>query len=247
MEHEHHKIVKIEGLKKEYPLGGDRSTPALLGVDLEINATDFAIIYGPSGCGKSTLLHTIVGLEPPTAGKVLIRGTDIYHLNEEKRSVFRSQKFGMVYQSAFWVKALSVWENVALPLLITGQPEKRAKRQALDALEELELGQYANKRPMQLSGGEQQRVGLARALINNPWIVVADEPTGNLDTHSADMVMDTFQQLNKKSKRTVIMVTHNLIYLPMANKHVAMRDGRITSVGLAGVKEEIRQELAGVL
>jgi len=243
MNDEHEAVIKIEGLKKDYPLdGGDRKAPVLHGIDLEISATDFAIIYGPSGCGKSTLLHTMVGLETPTEGKVKIRGTDIYALKEEERSAFRAEKFGMVYQAVYWVKALTVWENVALPLLINGEKESIAKKQAMKVLEETDMAKYADKRPMQLSGGEQQRVGLARALINNPWIIVADEPTGNLDSHSSDEVMQIFQELNQKGKRTIVMVTHNLIYLPMASKKIAMRDGLVVSGDKSDFKQTLQQE-----
>ncbi|MFA5926997.1 MAG: ABC transporter ATP-binding protein [Patescibacteria group bacterium] len=247
MEGSHDTIIKISGLKKDYILDGGRKAPVLLGLDLEIRATDFAIIYGPSGCGKSTLLHTIVGLEKPTDGSVKIRGTDIYKLKEEERAAFRAEKFGMVYQSPFWIKALTVWENVAMPLLIAGEKTSAAKNRAIKSLEEVGMAKYWSKRPMQLSGGEQQRVGLARALVNNPWIIVADEPTGNLDSHSSDEIMNLFQSLQVKSKRTVIMVSHNLIYLPMATKKIAMRDGVIAAGGESEIKKAIKEELKGVL
>ncbi|MEK9156216.1 MAG: ABC transporter ATP-binding protein [Patescibacteria group bacterium] len=244
---QHETIIKIESLSKEYTLDGGRKAPVLHDLDLEIRSTDFAIIYGPSGCGKSTLLHSIVGLEKPDAGKVKIRGTDIYALNPEERARFRAEKFGMVYQIWYWIRALTVWENVAIPLFIDGEKESVGHKKALRALEEVKMAHYASKRPMQLSGGEQQRICLARALINNPWIIVADEPTGNLDSHNSDDVMRLFQELNIKSKRTIIMVTHNLIYLPMATKKIAMRDGRVVSLDDSGVRAEIKKELAGVI
>lgn len=243
--HEHEAIIKVVGLKKEFKL--DESTvPVLNGVDLEIQSTDFAIIYGPSGSGKSTLLHHIVGLEKPTDGKIIVRGTNLANLSEDERAVFRAEKFGMVYQFWYWAKALTVWENVAMPLFIDGMNESKAKRKAMDALDEVGMTKYANKLPVLMSGGEQQRIGLARALVNNPWILVADEPTGNLDTHNADLVMRTFQELNVKKKRTIIMVTHNLAYLPLANRTIAMKDGKVVT-GASGVKEQIREELKGVL
>ncbi len=247
MDNRHEAVIKIEGLKKEYILDGGRKSPVLYGVDMEINARDFAILYGPSGCGKSTLLHAIVGLEEPTEGRIKIRGTDIYKLGPEERAIFRAQKFGMVYQAVYWIKALSVWENVAMPLLIAGEREGLSKKRAMKVLEEVGMAKYAGKRPMQLSGGEQQRVGLARALINNPWIIIADEPTGNLDSHASDGVMQIFQRLNVEGKRTIVMVTHNLIYLPMANKQIAIRDGLIISGGVSSLKEEIKKELGGMI
>ncbi len=242
----HEAIIKISGLERKYLIGEGKEVEVLKGIDLEINSTDFCIIYGPSGSGKSTLLHHMVGLELPTKGKISIRGTDITKLDSEERAIFRSQKFGMVYQVSYWIKSLLVWENVALPLLISGEVESKAKSIALKCLEEIGMQDYAYKNPMQMSGGEQQRVGLARALVNDPWIIVADEPTGNLDTHSADQVMQIFQHMNVKRKRTIIMVTHNLSYLPMATREVAMRDGQIVA-GVSAVKQQIRQELKEVI
>jgi ABC-type lipoprotein export system ATPase subunit len=243
----HEAIIKIKNLCKSYELGDDKKVDILKDVNLEIDATDFCVIVGPSGCGKSTLLHHIVGLEIPTSGSIKVRGTNITKLKTEERSIFRAQKFGMVYQTPYWAKALSVWENVALPLLIDGYKEKEAKHIALTSLREIEMDGYADKSPMVLSGGEQQRIGLARALVNNPWIIIADEPTGNLDTHSANLVIETLKNLNKKSKRTIIMVTHNLAYLPLATREVTMKDGQIVSSGDEAVKRQIQNELRGVI
>jgi ABC-type lipoprotein export system ATPase subunit len=242
---DHDPIIKIEGLKKTFSVEGNNYN-VLNGIDLEINATDFAIIYGSSGSGKSTLLHHIIGLEKPTSGKIRVRGTNLSDLNNEERAIFRAKKFGMVYQSPYWAKALTVLENVAMPLFIAGEDEGKSKDKALKALSEVGMDKYANKLPVQLSGGEQQRVGIARALVNNPWIIVADEPTGNLDTHNADSVMQVFQELNTQKKRTIIMVTHNLAYLPLANKTIAMSDGKVVTSS-TDIKEKIREELKGVL
>lgn len=222
-------IIRIENLEKEYPTGDGEPAPVLRGVSAEIFPGDFAIIYGASGSGKSTLLHHIIGLEVPTRGKIIICGVDITKLNSEERAVFRAKHFGMVYQSWYWAKSLSVWENVAMPLFIAGVSEGEAKAKAMKILEETGMSKYADKRPMQLSGGEQQRICLARALINDPKIIMADEPTGNLDTHNADSVMQTFQKLNLDGKRTIVMVTHNMAYLPYANKTIEVEDGKIKS------------------
>lgn len=248
MTEHHNAIIRVKNLEAGYLSQGSKSrTTVLRDVNFEIDATDFAIIYGPSGSGKSTLLHNIVGLESPDKGKIVVRGTDITKLNSEERAIFRAKKFGMIYQSSYWIKSLKVWENVALPLLIAGDSVRSAKEESFKALESAGITRYADKYPVQLSGGEQQRVGLARALVNNPWIVVADEPTGNLDTHSADEVIQILQELNIKHKRTVVMVTHNLSYLLLANKKIALRDGTVVSEGAEGVKREIRKELEGVL
>jgi len=236
-------VIKIENVEKEYPTGDKEMIPVLRGVSAEIFAGDYAIIYGASGSGKSTLLHHIIGLEAPTRGKIIICGTDITKLNSEERAIFRARHFGMVYQFWYWAKSLSVWENVAMPLYIDGVAEKEAKRHAMKVLDELGMAKYANKRPMQLSGGEQQRVCLARALINNPKILVADEPTGNLDTHNADSVMEMLQKLNIDKKRTIVMVTHNMTYLPYANRTIAMQDGKIKATETGHVKEMIKREL----
>lgn len=241
-------IIKIANLKKSYkPKDSDREIPVLQGVDLEIKTGEFAIIYGPSGSGKSTLLHHIVGLESPTEGSIYINSSNIAKLNAEERAIFRAKNFGMVYQLFYWIKSLNVWENVAIPLLLEGYDFPRAKKISLRSLVSVGMGQFSDKKPMQLSGGEQQKVGLARALVTDPKIIIADEPTGNLDTHSADAVMRIFQELNVKYKRTVIMVTHNLAYLPMASKTIAIKDGVIVSTDTMGVKEQIKKELKGVI
>lgn len=238
-------IIKIENLVKTYHFNGT-DIPILDGINLSIKSTDFCILYGPSGSGKSTLLHQITGLESPTKGKVSVRGTNISALSEEKKAIFRSQKFGIVYQMWYWIKPLTVWENVAMPLLIMGIPKSEARKRALESLAEVGMQDYALKYPVQLSGGEQQKALLARALVNNPWIIIADEPTGNLDTHSADQIMHTLQDLNVSHKRTIIMVTHNLIYLPMATRRVALKDGQIVTSDQQ-IGREIKTELKGVI
>ena len=244
----HEAIIRVQNLEKKYNVGAESGqTEILSDVNLEIFSTDFCIIYGPSGSGKSTLLHHLVGLEVPTKGNIFVRDTDITKLNPEQRAIFRSQKFGMIYQFWYWAKALNVVENVAMPLYIAGVEAKKAEERAMECLEDVGMAKYAKKNPLQLSGGEQQRATIARALINNPWIIIADEPTGNLDTHNADQVMQIFQDLNVHHRRTIIMVTHNLSYLPMANRSIAVKDGKVISSGVDQVKEQIRHELEGVI
>lgn len=240
----HETIIKVENLKKDFDLGKSKY-PAIKGISLEIQATDFVIIYGPSGCGKSTLLNSITGLERPTFGRVTIRNNDIYQMEENDRSRFRAGKFGIVFQQPLWIKALDLVHNVAMPLLINGEKENRACEKAIDVLKEVEMASFARHKLAELSGGQQQRAGIARALIHNPWILIADEPTGNLDTHAADEVMHIFQKLNVVHKRTIIMVTHNLIYLPLATRKIAMKDGMI-SQGENEVKELVRDEYESV-
>lgn len=219
-------IIKVENVEKDYQTEGEEITPVLRGINAEIYSGDYTIIFGASGSGKSTLLHHIVGLEVPTRGKVIVCGSDITKLNPEERAIFRARNIGMIYQFWYWAKSLCVWENVAMPLYIDGVSESEAKQRAIRALEEIGMNKYIDKNPMKLSGGEQQRVCLARALINDPKIIIADEPTGNLDTHNADQVMQILQKLNVEKKRTIVMVTHNMTYLPFANRTIEVRDGK---------------------
>ncbi len=240
-------LIKIENLEKTYKSrDGNIKYPILKGIDLTINKSDLCIIYGPSGSGKSTLLHHIIGLEKPTKGNIFIQGQNIATITDEERSIFRSKNFGIVYQMWYWIKSLTVLENVAMPLYVEGFAKDKAFKRAMACLEEVGMQDYALKSPVQLSGGEQQKALLARALVNNPLIIVADEPTGNLDTHSSDQIMQLLQNLNVNEKRTIIMVTHNLIYLPMASKKVAIKDGLVISSDAQGVANEIRTELQGV-
>lgn len=219
-------VIEVNNLTKTF-LVGDNKIRALRDVDLKIYDTDFVIIFGPSGCGKSTLLNIILGIDQPTSGKVTVRNTDVFKLPEDERAYFRLSKIGMVHQMPYWIKSLTVRENVAIPLIIKGIKEKNALERADAIMEELSIGELANQKPTQLSGGQQQKVGLARALITNPWIIMADEPTGNLDSKSADEIMKILSDLSKKHKRTVILVTHNDKYWEYGNRRIEMIDGKI--------------------
>jgi len=223
----HEKIIDISKLKKTFRVG-DNVIEGLRGIDLRVYATDFLVIFGPSGCGKSTLLNLISGIDIPSEGIVEIRDTNIFKLNEDERGAFRSKKLGLVHQMPYWVKSLNVLENVALPLIIEGEKPKYAKTRALQLMQELHIEKLAKQLPTQLSGGQQQKVGIARALISNPWILLADEPTGNLDTTSADEIMGLFDLLNRMHKRTIIMVTHNQAYWDLGTRRIEMSDGMIT-------------------
>jgi putative ABC transport system ATP-binding protein len=235
-------IIKIEGICKRFNVGSG-NVQALRGVDLDVQSTDFVIIYGPSGCGKSTLLNVITGLEEPSSGKIEVRGTNIYNMSDDQRAQFRADKYGIISQMPHWVSALNTWENVAVPLVLQGTTFSKAKDRAFAMLDEVGLKDYTNIHPSKLSGGQQQKVSIARALIRNPWIIVADEPTGNLDSHSSDEVMSLFSHLNKQSKRTIIMVTHNLIYLPYSNHEVAMKDGKVESKSREQIIKEVEREV----
>lgn len=203
---------------------------ALQNVSLTIDSTEFAIVFGPSGCGKSTLLHTIIGLERPTSGKVYVRGVDLYSLNEDERAQFRAKRVGMVYQQPLWVKSLTVLENICLPALAIGTKETAARKKALEILNELKIGKLAYHLPTETSLGEQQRIGVARALINDPWLLILDEPTGSLDTKTSYQLFALLRDINKRRKRTILLVTHNPAFLIFANKRINMQDGKVVQI-----------------
>lgn len=222
----HETIIRVKNVSKNFPVGKN-SFPALKNINFDVKSTDFIVIYGPSGCGKSTLFNVILGLENPTHGEVSVRGTKIYDLDDDQRGKFRINKIGMVYQMSNWIKSLNVVENVAFPLIVSGVKQGDAIRRAHKTLAELHMGNLAKQIPTELSGGEQQRVGIARALVSNPWIIMADEPTGNLDTSTSDLVMALFNTLNVKMRKTIILVTHNSAYWDMGTRRIEMRDGEI--------------------
>lgn len=215
--------------------------PVLQAITIAIPAGEFVVIFGPSGCGKSTLLNTIIGLERPTAGNVYIHGRDIFRLNEREKARQRNQIFGMLYQQSHWVRSVDVLENVAFPLLIAGKAIREAFKRAEYLLDLVEMERFKHYNPVELSGGQQQKVGLARSLAMNPEILIADEPTGNLDTKSGWEVihlLETFIEEHQRDDRpkTIIMVTHNVNYLGVATMRYAMEDGRIAAEGEAVVK-----------
>lgn len=217
-------IVKVEGIKKDFIVGG-QTINVLKGIDLEIKHGDFTVIFGPSGCGKSTLLHSILGLEPPTAGKISIDGVSLYDMDEDGIVKYRKEKIGVVFQQSIWIKSLSVVENVSFPTRLKGVDKKTAEDMAIEKLKIVKLENWAHHHPSELSSGQQQRISLARALTTDPLIIVADEPTGNLDTVSGDELMELLSKLNKEQNKTVIMVTHDLEYMKYANRLFHIVDG----------------------
>jgi putative ABC transport system ATP-binding protein len=222
----HHIAIELQHVFKSFTVSG-KHIPVLKDVDLSFYSGEFAVLYGPSGCGKSTFLHTVLGLEPPTRGKVFLREENLYDMTNDERTNFRREKIGMVFQQSNWIKSLKVWENIAYPLYLSGMQEKEAKERAIDTLMEVNLAKFANNSPMELSGGQQQRVALARALSTDPWIIIADEPTGNLDTEAGSEIISLLCHLNREKHRMILMVTHDMGFLPLATRRVAMRDGRI--------------------
>lgn len=208
---------------------------ALDNVSLDIPDGSFTVIYGPSGSGKSTLLNCLTGLDAPTKGHVTYEGKDLYALTVDDRAFFRAHTMGTVYQTSYWVQSLSVLENVALPLHFLGFSEPAARKGAMESLTRLHLERHAASSPALLSGGEQQRVAMARALVNNPSYIVADEPTGNLDRANGDAVIELLRYFNQSLQRTIVLVTHNLEYLAVADQLIYVEDGRITRVAGADI------------
>lgn len=220
------KVVEVKKVKKSFVLG-ENTVEVLRDINFDVHSGEYVIFFGPSGCGKSTLLNLLSGLESPTEGKVLVRDEDISAYNPEQKAKFRQTKIGIVFQQFNLLKSMTVQENVALPLLAAGQSRERALHRATSLLHVFGLAKHFKNIHTELSGGQQQRLAMARALSANPWILICDEPTGNLDSKSSQEVMDIFYFLNQKSKRTILMVTHNAEHLAYASRIFHMKDGQI--------------------
>lgn len=206
---------------------GHTDYPALKGVSLKIERGEFVAIMGPSGSGKSTLLNLIGALDRPTSGRVIIDGIDLRKLGEDKLALLRNRKLGFVYQTFNLIQRLTATENVEMPLISRGIPEKIRKNKSSKTLSAVGLGSKGNKRPTELSGGEQQRVAIARALVTNPALIIADEPTGNLDSKTTSEVVDQFVQVNKQFGTTILVVTHNPDIAERTQHIISIRDGLV--------------------
>ncbi len=217
-------VVRVENLNKFYGKGNTR-VEALKDVNLKINQGEFVAIVGPSGSGKSTLLHLLGGVDKPTKGTVFIEGSDIYGLSEKELAVFRRRKVGFIFQFYNLVPVLTVEENIILPLLL----DKKTKNQKHieDLIDTLGLKDRLDHLPNQLSGGEQQRTSIGRALVYNPSIVLADEPTGNLDSKNSKEIIDLLKISVKKYNQTLILVTHDLNIANQADRVITMEDGQL--------------------
>lgn len=222
-------IIKVEKVNKSFGKG-DAHVQVLFDVDLEIYAGEYVVFFGPSGCGKSTLLNCVAGLEVPDSGKVLVRGEDLSKLSRAQLAKYRNKKIGIVFQQFNVLKSFNVLENIALPQTFSGVSKSRRLKRAHHLLEMFGLEKLAKRIPTEISGGQQQRVAIARSLVNNPWIIIADEPTGNLDSKSAEEVMTLLEKLNSKSRRTIVMVTHNADHLKYAHRIFHLKDGKIDRI-----------------
>jgi putative ABC transport system ATP-binding protein len=218
-------LIKVVNVSKTYQ-GGEGTVNALRNINLEVSQGQFLALLGPSGSGKSTLLSVIGALNPPTEGEVLIDDISVYGLDDERRADFRHEYVGFVFQQYQLIPYLTALENVMLPLAITRYSEKEQREMAQNVLEIVGLGKKSMRLPNQLSGGEQNRVAIARAIVNEPAILFADEPTGSLDTKTAKEILELFQVLNQDGQ-TIIMVTHNLENLAYVSRSVTIRDGVI--------------------
>jgi len=228
-------IIEVTNLVKTYDTGSVL-VHALRGVDLSVAAGEMVAIMGPSGCGKTTLLNVGSGIDDPTEGLVMIEGTDIAKLDDNSKTSYRAHRMGFIFQFYNLLPVLSAVENVELPLLVSGTSPKEGRERATAALERVGLGNWSAHKPSELSGGQRQRVTIARALVNNPAIVWADEPTGDLDTKTADDIMSLMQELNREQGQTFVIVTHDPGIAARCHRTIHMVDGSIE-------REEINAEM----
>jgi lipoprotein-releasing system ATP-binding protein len=220
-------VLIAEGVVRT--LGEKIPQVVLHGIDLAVHQGEFVALTGASGSGKSTLLYLMGALDRPSAGRILIDGVDIGALDDDGRARLRNEKIGFVFQFHFLLPEFSLLENVTLPMLRRGLSEREARARALGTLDRLNLGSLSHRLPNELSGGQQQRVSIARAVAGGPAIVLADEPTGNLDSHNGALVMELFEQLNREDGVTLVMVTHNPAFAERASRRVFLKDGRVVS------------------
>src|SRR5579859_7555924 len=226
-------IIQANNVTKIYRSGQLR-VEALSGIDLAIEQGEMVAIMGPSGCGKTTLLNCLSGLDTIDEGNVFIKGDNLRDLSDNERTAYRARHMGFIFQDFNLLPVLTAVENVELPMLVSNVPSKRARKRALEMLDMVGLSDRARHRPAELSGGQRQRVTIARALTNDPAIVWADEPTGNLDSETAQDILDLLSRLNREHGQTFVVVTHDLEVGKLANRIITMRDGQIVDFSAAG-------------
>lgn len=234
-------IIRAEAVVKSYNTGTEKLT-VLKGIDMSVKRGEMVGIMGPSGCGKTTLLNSLSGLDNVDSGQIWLEGVDLASMSDRQRTTYRAQRMGFIFQVYNLLPVLSAAENVELPLLVSGVRPKVARERALHALEKVGLKDWAKHRPAQLSGGQRQRVTIARALVNNPALVWADEPTGALDSKTAGEIMDLMRDLNEQSGLTFVIVTHDPTVGARTDRVIRMSDGQIigeTRQGTADAHAEL--------
>lgn len=237
-------VVRVQGLTKEYHMGAE-VVHALRGVDLAFDRGDYAAIMGPSGSGKSTLMHILGCLDRPTRGDYILNGRSVARLSDSELSLTRNREIGFVFQAFNLLPQYNILRNVELPLIYGGHPTRERRERAREALERVGLGNRLKHLPTELSGGQRQRVAIARALVNQPSIIMADEPTGNLDTRTGNEIMALFEEI-AASGATIILVTHEPEIAMRARRIVHMRDGLLEAIETSEVYRERLGSLAGV-
>lgn len=218
-------LIEVRDLHRFYEMGGE-TVRALNGVDLDINPGDFVAIIGPSGSGKSTLLYLLGGMDQPTSGSVVINGENITTMNPNRLAKFRQRTIGYVFQAFNLISTMTASQNVEFPMVFAGAKPKERRKRAVELLTSVGLGERIDHKPTEISGGQQQRVAISRALVNDPKIILADEPTGNLDSKSGTDVIEILRKLNAEG-RTIVMVTHDEELLKITNRFIRIRDGKI--------------------
>ena len=218
-------MIELKDIKKTYMIGRSEY-PVLKGIDLEIKDGEFLALMGPSGSGKSTLLNIIGCLDRPTSGRLILQGMDISRTSDEELARIRREEIGFIFQTFNLIGRISVLQNVEIPMMLRGFPRAKRKNRAMELLQSVNIADRADFSPQNISGGERQRVAIARALANDPRIIIADEPTGNLDLKNSSEVMKILTQLNREG-RTIIMVTHNSEITENCSRIIRLRDGRI--------------------
>ena len=225
-------IIQLDNVVKTYVIGEDVQVRAVRGISLEVKQGEFMALVGPSGCGKSTLMNLVGALDIPTEGRIFLEGKDIAHMSESALANVRGRKIGFIFQQFNLIPTLDALGNVMLPMIFQGMPEEKRKARATRLLEMVGLGDRMNHKPNELSGGQQQRVAIARALANNPDMILADEPTGNLDSKSGRQIMELLGDLHVNQGKTIVMVTHDLHLVDYAHRVIHIKDGLVTEIGV---------------
>jgi ABC-type lipoprotein export system ATPase subunit len=236
-------FIQVKNVSMQFEVS-DGIVDVLKDVNFSVKKNSFTVLFGPSGSGKTTILNILLGLLPPTTGTVTVAGHRLYDMNQNERAHFRGENYGLVSQTITWVTSLNVVENIALPLYLKGVDSDTAHKQALESLERVGLTQYASYHPSVLSIGQQQRIGMARATVEAPMLLIADEPTGNLDSRNGDMIMRLITSFKNHQDATIILVTHNPDYLSLSDHRLFIKDGTL-SVNEGGFSiEENHAELS---